>query len=153
MYVKFVKTTIALTTKQVGKETTMGNAKLFYSTKPREFVADAYASQIKSDVWEKLSKGFECKTIAEFYKECSPEELEEVTQWNHTVFGKALCDEVDQAIDIALSIEETEISNVNWFAIIESSWSGQLMAVLFLDDPDHKKTKHRREMLKNRIYY
>lgn len=132
----------------------MENAKLFYSTKPREFVANAYASQIKSDVWEKIiEEGFECKSIAEFYKACSPEELEEVTQWNHTVFGKALCDEVDQAIDIALSVAETEISNVSWIVITESAKYGQFCAELILEDPDHKRTKQRYEILKNSSHY
>jgi hypothetical protein len=132
----------------------MENAKLFYSTKPREFVANAYASQIKSDVWEKIMEGFECKTIAEFYKECSSDEISEVTEWTYGVFGKTLCDLVDNAIDSALVEEDTDMSNVNWIVIHEAhSTPGTFWATLILDDPDHKRKKLLLEMRRNSIYY
>lgn len=131
----------------------MKKAKLYYSDKPRELLASAYKSQIYSDIWEKISEGFECKTIAEFYKECSKQELAEVTNWTHTVFGKELCDSVDQAIDLALIEEETEMSNVDWIEIYESICTPEeYTVVLFLEDPEHKQTKIRNAMRKNLFY-
>jgi hypothetical protein len=132
----------------------MNKSKLFYSTKTRELIANAYASQILSDVWEKLSEGFECKTIAEFYKECSNKELIEVTNWTHYVFGKNICDLVDKAIDEAILTEETEIANVRWIFISEAfSSPGDFHAVLVLDDPDHKEKNLIHERNKKMAHY
>lgn len=88
----------------------MQKAKLFYSTKPRLFVANAYAAQIRSDISEKICTGFECISIEDFYEECSQQEFDELTDWNYAVFGEALCNTVDTAIDRALYAEETFIS-------------------------------------------
>jgi len=131
----------------------MEKAKLFFSTKTREFIANAYASHIKWDVWEKISEGFECKTIAEFYKECSTEELLEITKWTHTIYGKEICDLVDQAIDDAIAQEETDLGNVNWILIHESYASpGTLWATLTLDDPYQKEKRRIYKMRKNSIH-
>lgn len=118
----------------------MQKTKFYYSKKPRVIQANAYAAQIMSDVWEKISEGFECKNITDFYAECSEEDLAEVTDWTHTVFGKELCDSVDQAIDRALDDEETGMSNVFRIVISESSkLPVQYLATLILDDSEHKK--------------
>lgn len=102
----------------------------------------------------KLVGGFECKNIAEFYKECSPQELADVTNWTHGVFGKTLCDLVDNAIDSALVEEDTDMSNINWIVIHETlSTPGTFWATLILDDPDHKRKKLLLEMRQNSIYY
>lgn len=132
----------------------MKEAKLIFSTKTREFIANAYASQIKLDVWEKISEGFECKTIAEFYKECSSEELLEVTKRTHSVYGKKFCDLVDQAIDDAITQEETDMGNVSWILIHESFASpGTLWATLILDDPYQKEKRRIYKMRINSFQY
>jgi len=105
---------------QPTKENTMQEAKLFYSTQSRLVVANAYASQIMSDVSEKICGGFECRTIAEFYDQCSQEEYEEVTVWNYGVFGKELCDSIDKVIDDALLCENVAISRIFSIRINES---------------------------------
>ena len=132
----------------------MEEEKLYYSTKPRLFVANAYAAQIMSDVSEKILTGFECGTIEEFYEECSQEEFDEVTDWNHNVFGEALCNAIDIAIDRALYVEETVMSNVFGIEIHESfRIPGHYWATLCLDDPDHKRQKLIRNMQRKNHYY
>lgn len=131
----------------------MQDAINFYRNKPIEFLASAYASQIYSDIWEKISEGFECKTIAEFYKECSSEELSEITIWNHSVFGEELCHSVDYAIDSALAGEKTELSNVAEIEIFELRFGGVDFCVsLRLIDPDHERRKLIESMKKNSFY-
>lgn len=132
----------------------MQKAKLFYSTKPRLFVANAYAAQIRSDISEKICTGFECISIEDFYEECSQQEFDELTDWNYAVFGEALCNTVDTAIDRALYAEETFISDVFSIEICESfRLPGHFWATFCLDDPEHKRAKLIREMKRNAIYY
>jgi len=105
---------------QLTKGNTMEEEKQFYSTQSRLVVANAYASQIMSDVSEKISTGCECRTITEFYKQCSQEELDEVTDWNHGVFGKALCDSIDKIIDDALLSAGLAICEISSIRIEET---------------------------------
>lgn len=131
----------------------MQDAINFYRNKSNEFLAKAYASQIYSDIWKKISEGFECKTIKEFYKECSTEELLEVTTWTNTVFGKELCDAVDYAIDYTLAEEDTEISNVAEIEIEEFNFGDlKFWVKLRLIDPEHKKAKFIESMKRNSFY-
>ena len=131
----------------------MEEEKLFFNTKTREFIANSYASHIKWNVLEKISDGFECKTIAEFYKECSTEELLEITKWTHSVYGKEICDLVDQTIDDAMAEEETDMKNVRWILIHESFASpGTLWATLILDDPYQKEKRRIYKMRRNSFH-
>lgn len=131
----------------------MQETKNHYSKESREFLAKAYASQIYSDIWRKISEGFECKTIAEFYNECSSEELSEITNWNHSVFGEELCNAVDYAIDVTLTEEKTELSNVAEIEIFELRFGGVDFWVSFrLIDPDHKRRKLIESMKRNSFY-
>lgn len=131
----------------------MQDAINFYRNKPFEFLAKAYASQIFSDISKKISEGFECKTIREFYKECSTEELLEIKTWTNTVFGKEICDAVDYAIDYTLAEEDTVISNVSEIEI-EAFHFGDLKfwVTLRLIDPEHKKAKFIESMKRNSFY-
>lgn len=131
----------------------MQDAINFYRNKPFEFLAKAYATQIYSDIWEKISEGFECKTIKEFYEECSAEELLEITTWNNSVFGKELCDSVDYAIDYTLIEEHTEISNVAEIEIDLFHFGDLKFWVSFrLIDPEHKRAKLIDSMKRNGFY-
>jgi hypothetical protein len=135
-------------------EITKEQSKEFYSTKPQLVVANAYASQIKSDVWEKISEGFVCRTIAEFYEECSVDEFETVIDWNHFVYGEELCNAIDKAIDYEIELEETEMSNVCQIKIYVSNPVKKLFAAnLDLDDPDHKENKRIREFRERSCIY
>lgn len=125
----------------------------FYRNKPIDFLAKAYVSQIYSDIWEKISEGFECKTIKEFYEECSAEELLEVTTWTNTVFGKELCDAVDYAIDYTLAVEDTEISNVAEIGIEALHFVKlKLLVTLRLIDPEHERAKFIESMKRSSFY-
>ena len=135
-------------------EITKEHSKEFYSTKPQLVVANAYASQIKSDVWEKISEGFVCRTIAEFYEECSVDEFETVIDWNHFVYGEELCNAIDKAIDYEIELEETEMSNVSHIHIyVSNPVNNRFAANLDLDDPDHKEKKRIREFRERSCIY
>lgn len=136
-------------------EITKEYSKEFYSTKPQLFVANAYASQIKSDIWEKISEGFVCRNVAEFYEECSVEEFETVIDWNHFVYGEELCNAIDKAIDYEIELEETEMSNVSQIKIyVSNSVKKNVFAAnLDLDDPDHKEKKRIREFRERSCIY
>jgi len=132
----------------------MTNAKNVYMTRTKKSNENDYARQLLWDIKDKIGDGFECLTVAGFYETCSDKELLELTEWNHTTFGEELCDLVDDAIDLALKNEETDIENVRSISIHEKySKQGGIYALLELDDPDHKLKKQIYEMLQRLSYY